>query len=70
MEDNDGGENSPQMKPKLILERDDLDFTEKLWVLLKDHARCYDDIVVSMKHVLGELHSGQLQPMVSGCCLT
>ncbi|XP_072020251.1 LOW QUALITY PROTEIN: protein zwilch homolog [Amphiura filiformis] len=59
------------LKGNQIPERDDLDFTERLWVLLKDNARCYNDIVSTIKTVLGELQSGQLQPMVhSSNCTT
>ena len=48
----------------MIPERDDLDLTERLWVLLKDNAHCYNDTVLAIKKVLAELQSGQLQPMV------
>lgn len=49
---------------KSAFDRSDLDFTEKLWNILRTNATCYQDIVTAFTLVTNELNRGQIQPMV------
>ncbi|XP_072173598.1 protein zwilch homolog [Diadema setosum] len=47
-------------------DRSDLDFTEKIWIILRDNATCYDDIKTAFALVISELNKGLIQPMIHG----
>ncbi|XP_030828461.1 protein zwilch homolog isoform X1 [Strongylocentrotus purpuratus] len=49
---------------KAAFDRSDLDFTERLWNILRNNATCYEDITTAFSMVINELNRGQIQPMV------
>ena len=56
-------EDAAALKLLTVSGRKDLDFTERLWDILKD-CGSFNDLVECLRFVLQQLHSGQLQPMV------
>ena len=51
------------LKHLFLIERTNLDFTEKLWNILK-HCSCYQDLINSLQYIFSILQNGKLQPMV------
>ncbi|XP_041459496.1 protein zwilch homolog isoform X1 [Lytechinus variegatus] len=60
----DADDYDAQLCWKAAFDRSDLDFTERLWNILRNNATCYDDITTAFNMVISELNRGEIQPMV------